>query len=118
VRNGHVVELFLQEGGIATIPDDIGTLTRLERLHVYGDRNLPHALLSSISPAIGRCTRLEDLLLNSNELTTLPVEMAKLTRLKTLSLADNRLAGLPPAVEAWAKRFDAKGFAQQLPPKP
>lgn len=118
VRNGHVVELFLQEGGIARIPDDIGVLTQLERLHVYGDRNLPHALLASISPAIGKCLRLEDLLLNSNELATLPVEMAKLTRLKTLSLADNRLAGLPPAVEAWAKRFDAKGLALQLPPKP
>lgn len=117
VRKGHIVELFLQEGGIAKITDDIGALTQLERLHVYGDRNLPHPLLSSLSPAIGKCTRLEDLLLNSNELSTLPVEITRLTRLKTLSIADNRLAALPPAVEAWAKRFDAKGLALQLPPK-
>jgi len=118
VRQGHVVELFLQEGGVTTIPEQIGVLTHLERLHVYGDRNLSHPLLTSISPAIGACSKLEDLLLNSNELTTLPPEIAKLTRLKTLSIADNRLTGLPPAVEAWAKRFDAKGFAQQLPSKP
>lgn len=118
VRKGRVVELFLQEGGITVIPDAIGVLTGLERLHVYGDRGLSHPLLQSISPAIGACTKLEDLLLNSNELTTLPPEITKLTRLKTLSLADNRLTGLPPAVEAWAKRFDPKGLAQQSPAKP
>lgn len=118
VRRGRVVELYLQEGGVTTIPAEIGTLTNLERLHVYGDRNLPHPLLGSISPAIGKCTRLEDLLLNGNDLTSLPAEITRLTRLKTLSLADNRLADLPPALAAWAKHFDAKGLAQQQQPKP
>lgn len=117
VRKGHIVELFLQERGVTVIPDEIGTLVHLERLHVYGDRNLPHPLLTSISPAIGKCVLMEDLLLTSNELTTLPAEIAKLTQMKTLSLADNRLKDLPPAVLAWAKRFDAKGLEQQ-PAKP
>lgn len=118
VRKGHVVELFLQEGGVTEIPDAIGTLTELERLHVYGDRNLAHPLLQKISPAIGKCVKLQDLLLNNNELTSLPAEIAQLTRLKSLSIADNRLNNLSQPIIAWAKKFDPKGLAAQLPAKP
>jgi hypothetical protein len=115
VKKGRVVELFLQEGGIKTLSEAIGTLTELRVLHVYGDRNLSHPLLETISPAIGRCTKLEDLLLNHNELRTLPKEIARLKRLKSLSLADNRLKDLPKEVAAWARKFDAKGLADQKP---
>ncbi|MEK7413943.1 MAG: leucine-rich repeat domain-containing protein, partial [Planctomycetota bacterium] len=117
-RKGHIVELFLQEGGMTEIPDAIGSLPELEKLHVYGDRSLGHPLLKKISPAIGKCVKLQELLLNSNDLTTLPAEIANLVALKNLSLADNRLHGLPAAVSEWAKRFDAKGLAAQLPAKP
>jgi hypothetical protein len=116
VRGGHVAELFLQEGGVVEIPDAIGALTHLERLHCYADRNLPHPFLKRIAPAIGKCVRLEDLLLTDNDLETLPAEIAKLTRLKSLSLAGNRLRDLPPAVKAWAERFDGKGLAAQRAP--
>jgi hypothetical protein len=116
VRDGHVVELYLQEGGIRTLPEEIGVLTALEKLHLYGDRNLGHPLLTSISPAIGRCTALRDLLLTSNDLPTLPGEIAKLQALTSLSLADNRLRDLPPEVVAWATRFDPKGLAGQRAP--
>jgi hypothetical protein len=115
VEKGRVVRLFLQEGGVTELPDAIGTLTELRVLHVYGDRNLPHQLLAKISPAISRCTKLEELLLNNNDLRTLPAEIASLTKLKTLSLADNKLKDLPPAVAAWAKRLDPQGLAQQNP---
>jgi len=113
VRKGHIVELFLQEAGITTLPDDIGVLTSLERLHVYGDRALGLPLLTTISPALGKCVKLEDLLLNNNDLTALPPEITRLTHLTSLSLADNRLGTLAPAITAWAKRFDARGLAQQ-----
>lgn len=113
VKNGRIVELYLQEGGIAELPDQIGSLTALKVLHLYGDRNLPHPLLKKISPFIARCSELEDLLLNQNDLTTLPAEIARLTKLKSLSLADNRLTDLPPAVRTWAQRFDPKGLEQQ-----
>jgi len=116
VRKGHIVELFLQEAGITTLPDDIGILTSLERLHVYGDRALGLPLLTTISPALGKCVKIEDLLLNNNDLATLPLEITRLTRLKTLSIADNRLGTLPPAITTWAKRFDAPGLAQQHAP--
>lgn len=113
VKNGRIVELYLQEGGIAELPDQIGSLTALKVLHLYGDRNLPHPLLKKISPFIARCSELEDLLLNQNDLTTLPAEIARLTKLKSLSLADNRLKDLPPPVLTWAQRFDPKGIEQQ-----
>jgi len=115
VENGRVVKLYLQEGGIKTLPAEIGTLTELRLLHLYGDRNLKLPLLTQISPAIGKCTKLEELLLNSNDLTTLPSEIASLKSLKELSLADNKLTNLPPGVKAWAEKFDAKGLAMQTP---
>ena len=116
VRGGRIVELYLQEGGIAELPDAIGTLNALRKLHLYGDRKLQQPLLKKVSPALGRCTELEELLLNQNELTGLPAELASLTKLKILSLADNRLRELPPAVVEWARRFDPKGLEQQRRP--
>lgn len=115
VKDGRVVELFLQEGGVSEIPDALGTLTALRKLHVYGDRTLPLPLLKTVSPAIGKCAALEELLLNQNDLGTLPVEISSLTNIRNLSLADNRLHNLPPAVTAWAQRFDPKGLADQKP---
>ena len=69
--------------------------------------------LKKVSPAIGQCTELRELLLNQNELTTLPVEVTKLQNLQLLSLAENHLRDLPPAVQDWAKKFDPKGLALQ-----
>ena len=113
VEDDHVVALYLQEGGVHTITDDIGKLRHLKLMHLYGDRNLEHALLKEISPAIGKCTRLEELLLNHNELRSLPKEITKLKKLTALSLADNRLNNLPKSVQRWAEKFDAKGMRQQ-----
>jgi len=115
IENARVVKLYLQEGGIKTLPAEIGMLTELRVLHLYGDRSLKLPLLTQISPAIGKCTKLEELLLNSNDLTTLPSEITALKSLTALSVADNKLKNLPPAVKAWAEKFDAKGLAAQLP---
>ena len=116
VKGGRIVELFLQEGGITQLPDEIGTLTGLRKLHVYGDRNLPLPLLKSISPAIGRCIEMEELLINENNLATLPAEIIRLEKLTNLSLGDNQLVNLPPEVAQWAERFDPKGLANQKAP--
>ena len=98
---------------VTEIPDQIGQLTALRKVHLYGDRLLPQPLLKKISPAIGKCTEIEELLLNQNELTTLPAEIANLKKIRNLSIADNRLQNLPPAVIEWAKRFDPKGLIDQ-----
>lgn len=116
VRGGHVVGLFIQEAGVTVIPDDIGKLAKLERLHCYGDRTLEHRYLKSISQEIGQCTELQELLLTHNELASLPVEITRLTRLKSLSVADNRLTNLPKEVDEWVRKLDPKGMADQHKP--
>lgn len=113
VRNGRIVELYLQDGGIAELTGDIGSLTALQKLHLYGDRSLQLPLLTKISPAIGQCAELQELLINQNDLTTLPVEITNLQKLKVLSLADNHLLDLAPAVHDWAKKYDPKGLDLQ-----
>ncbi len=113
VRDGHVVELLLQESGVTTIPDAIGKLTHLERLHCYGDRNLKLPFLHTISPAIGKCQALKELLINDNDLKSLPDEMASLDKVERLSLAGNRLQNLSPTVEKWGKSRDPDGLARQ-----
>jgi hypothetical protein len=116
VKGGRIIELFLQEGGITQLTEEIGVLTSLRKLHVYGDRNLPLPLLKTISPAIGRCTEIEELLINENNLATLPAEIVRLEKLTNLSLGDNQLVNLPPDVAQWAERFDPKGLANQKAP--
>jgi hypothetical protein len=113
VENGRIIKLYLQECGITNIPSSIGVLTELKALDLYGDRNRANPLLKSIDPAIGKCTKLEELLLNQNNMTTLPVEITNLQKLRTLSIADNHLKDLPPEVQAWAQKFDPKGLALQ-----
>ena len=115
VRDGHIVELRLQEGGIREIPDAIGVLTSLESLHVYGDPRQSLPLLIKISPAIGKCTQLRDLLLNDNNLCMLPVEITGLQNLQSFSIANNHLAYLSPVLLAWVKKFDPKGLESQHP---
>ncbi len=117
VRDGHVVELLIQESGVTEIPDAIGALIHLERLHCYGDRKLGRPFLRTLSPAIGKCRALKELLLNDNDLETLPAEMAELDKVERLALAGNQLANLPAAVAIWAKRLDSDGLAKQALPE-
>lgn len=116
VENGRIVKLYIHECGIKSIPSSIGVLTELRTLDVYGDRSLSRPLLETIDPAIGSCTKLEELLLNSNDLTTLPDTIVNLSKLKQLTLADNHLQNLPPPVNDWAKRLDPKGLETQHAP--
>jgi hypothetical protein len=103
VENGRVVKLFLQEAGVKEITPDIGQLTELRLLHAYGDRTLGLPLLTTVSPALAKCTKLEELLLTQNSLDTLPPELATLKNIKTLSIAENPLTTLPAEVKAWAE---------------
>ena len=118
VENGRIVKLYLQECGVTKITNAIGVLTELKQLYLYADRKLPFPLLKSIDPAIGKCTKLEELLLTNNELAALPDTIINLTKLTHLSLANNHLKNLSPPVAEWAGRFDNKGLEMQnLPAK-
>jgi hypothetical protein len=108
VENGRVVKLYLQEGGLAELTDEIGVLTDLRLLHLYGDRALGLPLLKKISPAIAKCTKLEELLLNNNDLTTLPAEIVGLKKLRSFTVDDNPIKGLSPALSQWVKAHEAK----------
>lgn len=113
VENGRVVQLYLQEGGIHTLTADIGKLTGLKLLHLYGDRNLKYPLLKKVSPQIAKCRKLEELLLNQNDLTTLPEEITKLKNLKLLSVGENHLKNLSPNLKKWLQKYDPKGLKLQ-----
>lgn len=98
-------ELFLSSNELTTLPDNIGGLLHLEVLHVQKNAltALPDTLSSCVDldeldasfnkiavlPAIicVSCTALRTLLLASNKLDTVPVEIAALTQLEVLSLA-------------------------------
>lgn len=116
VEKGRIVKLYLKECGITKLTSSIGDLTELRLLHVYGDRRLGLPLLQTVDPAIGNCTKIEELLLNDNDLAALPDSVVKLGSLTHLSLGNNRLANLSPAVKEWAERFDPKGLGMQLAP--
>lgn len=115
VEKGRIVKLYIKECGITNLTSSIGTLTELRVLHLYGDRKLGLPLLKTIDPAIGNCTKLEELLLNDNDLASLPESITNLGKLTHLSLGNNRLMNLGPAVRDWAGKFDPKGMALQQP---
>ena len=117
VRDGHVVGLFIQEAGVQEIPTEIGELAYLERLHCYSDRTLGHPLLRSISPAIAKCVRLQELSLANNDLSALPAEMVNLKNITSLSLAGNRLHNLPAPVTAWITSHDPTALSRQAADK-
>jgi hypothetical protein len=115
VENGRITKLFIKEIGVEKLTSDIGTLTELKVLHLYGDKKQSLPLLKSIDPAIGNCTKLEELLLNDNDLTSLPDSIANLKNIQICSLANNRLQNLSPQVQEWASHVDPKGMGMQGP---
>ena len=119
VEGGRIVGLYLQERGVEEIPDYPSTLSflsQLRTLHVYGDRKLKLPLLKKVPVKIKDCARLEELLLQGNDLGTLPPTIAQLPHLKTLSLADNHLSNLQPAVAEFVTRLDPQGMTRQNGP--
>ena len=119
VEGGRIVGLYLQELGVEEIPDEPGTLQYLDQLktlHLYGNRDLHLPLLKRLPYKINECVQLEELLLQHNDLGTLPPTFAKMPNLKTLSLADNHLSNLPAAVAECATRLDPQGMTEQNGP--
>ena len=95
VENGAVTELLLVFNNLrGSIPSEIGDLTSLEILELYGNQ-----LSSSIPSEIGNLTSLEVLWLTDNQLRgAIPSEIGDLTSLETLYVSDNtELTGELPA---------------------
>jgi hypothetical protein len=108
----RITKLYLQESGISNITANIGQLSELSLLHVYGDRALPYPLLTQVSSGIGGCLKLTELLLSQNSLTNLPTAITNLTKLTICSIGDNLLCGSYPW-ENWANTYDSDWRASQ-----
>jgi internalin A len=89
---GEDQTLVLDGFWLATLPPEIGQLTRLRSLHLARNQ------LKVLPPEIGRLTALATLDLAFNQLTTLPPEIGQLTKLTSLDLAVNQITALPPQI--------------------
>ena len=90
----RVVGLNLTTSGLTgVIPPDLGELSELSLLHLYGNE-----LVGAVPPEIGRLSSLDTLDLGDNQLTgPIPSELGQLTSLTSLDLSLNQLTGAIPA---------------------
>lgn len=99
-----------------TLPDEIGALQKLTRLHIGNTSvlHLPDAIaqlrglrelsftggaLKSISEQLTQLEQLEELNLSHNQLTTLPEGICHMPALKTLDLRGNAFESLPASID-------------------
>src|ERR1700730_15739179 len=85
-------QLDFSRHGLASLPDTIGQLTKLERLYLAQNQ------LTSLPESIGQLTQLQELYVDGNQLTSLPESIGQLTQLRRLSLSKNRLINLPQGI--------------------
>ena len=90
----RVVAVNLTTAGLSgRIPPELGDLSELRSLHLYGNE-----LSGEVPPELGRLTMLETLDLGDNELTgVIPPELGRLAALVSLDLSFNQLTGPLPA---------------------
>ena len=89
------------------IPNEIGDLSRLERLNLSG-----MSLMGPIPTSFGRLTNLTELSLHGNKLGRgLPEEMKNLVNLESLILSDNEFTGSIP--RSWGSLVNLKRFEIQ-----
>ncbi len=97
VEDLSVVELSVRDARITVLPESIGTLMRLRKLDLGGNR------MSDIPDSIGRLRHLENLNVSRNRLGSIPSNLGNLTRLHTLDLGHNALTSLPESLGRLAK---------------
>ena len=103
--DGRVVKLELKNYDLTgAVPAEIGLLTSLESLWLYGTQ------LTSLPAEIGQLTALKELWLYSNELTSVPAEIGQLASLRVLRLGYNQLTSVPAAI----REFRAAGCKVNL----
>ena len=90
----RVVALNLTTAGLTgVIPTELGELSELRLLHLYGND-----LGGEIPPELGNLANLDTLDLGDNRLTGhIPSELGQLSRLVSLDLSANQLTGTVPA---------------------
>ena len=93
LADGRVVELRMSsEGIVGTIPSELGSLSNLLSLSLWGNR-----LTGGIPKELGNLANLRSLWLSGNQLTGgIPEELGSLSNLQTLDLDGNQLTGVIP----------------------
>ena len=116
--DGRVTELNLITNRLrGSIPPELGSLTRLERLLLGGfqppDVGWPLNRLSGpIPPELGMLAELKELLLVNNELSgPIPAELGNLVQLERLDLGENQLSPNPPKESARAAAVGCSAVA-------
>ena len=88
----NLMDLDFDSNQLSTIPDSIGSLTKLT------DLSLVHNELVNLPDSIGNLTNLAYLALDYNRLETLPDSIGNLTKLFTLRLDFNQLLRVPDSI--------------------
>lgn len=114
----NLTQLQVVGGGVTELSPGIGNLTKLQMLHLDGNRltSLPpeiglcknlstlsvqlrygadHSQLSSLPSSLWELTELNSLYLAENQLTSIPAEISKLTSLRNINLSGNQLTDFP-----------------------
>ena len=91
-KDESATELDLKKLGLTVVPPEIGQLTSLMTLYLWGNK------LIAVPPEIGHLTALKELWLNNNQLTNIPPEMWELTGLRELFLGENQLMVVPSEI--------------------
>ncbi len=86
--------LALDGNRIASLPDWIGELSRLESLFVGGNQ------LAALPPSLGRLQRLRQLLAPRNRLRALPPELGECSALEELDVSHNAIQAGGPLCHA------------------
>jgi len=88
-----LVHLNLSSIEFAAIPESIFSLSKLISLDLSWNRNI-----SELSPLIANLKNIEELDLETNALTSVPVELGSLKNLKVLAINQNQFTSFPESI--------------------
>ncbi len=89
VEGGRLVKLNLNECKMKRIPEEIGELTGLRGLYLYGNQ------LATLPNSIGKLTQLHILFLGGNQFREMPAFISELRQLEILEFMGNPATELP-----------------------
>ena len=104
----NLVEFQASNNNLYELSEDIGKLTKLERLGLAGNR------LRKLPSSIGALTSLRGLWLHGNCLKVLPDELCACASLRNLAVAGNRLRELPSEMSALTSLEELSAPGNQL----
>jgi Leucine-rich repeat (LRR) protein len=108
LKNGRVDKLEIATNNLdGTLPGELGNLTAMTKLEIYGN----HKLTGSLPPGLFNATNLHTLDLHWNKLSgEIPPEIGNLTKLVNLYLQQNQFSGSLPIEIANCQKLGVLGL--------